>query len=693
VTLKDLLRVLHRRWPSAVIVFGLMLLAVFGYARMTEVPAFRARTKIHLSTPPVLLTANQNSQWVSISSVDPRTWTSFILSRSTRAAALQLLGPSARPEWVENITVVPETDQLLWIEAVGPTAEIATNVANAVAEAARTDSIARANRERQAAIEKTQARRKQEKDAQDAGESDARREREAARTQQAAEDLELDLRKVNEDLLAHGGRRRDLDRRLASNRLKLERIRSDRSVAEHLQREGVPRLATASAASRVEDNPRVLEVSNRVETLHRDLVALLRKYTAEHPQVKSARADLREAELELTRARTAALGRDIDREELALRTDDELATIEIRVLEPELRTLRDRAAALSPFLERARVAEKKAVEAATRLAALDGLLDQLEATRVSSGYVGIEELAAASDAARIELRLAGWRFWAFAILMSVVAGVSVAFVLDFVDTTIRTDYDILRHLDWPTLAVVPQVSRSRLLTLIPDDTTRGIANVFDTLATVLLSYPSERAARIFLVTGTNPQEGKTSSSINLAAALARQGKRTLLIDGDLRNPAIHSSFSLERSTGLADLLGGAAMPATPGLFVDTQLPTLKILTSGSPNDNPYEVLDPARILPVAGQLRELFDALVIDSPPILGAGDALKFSGAADAVLFVIESGRTDVRQATWAKRLLASVNAKVAGALLNRAGETMAYYHYNYTRTEDGRKLVRSSV
>jgi succinoglycan biosynthesis transport protein ExoP len=693
VTLKDLLRVLHRRWLAVVVVSTLLFLVIFSYARIAEKPAFKSRAKVQLSTPPVLLSATQTSQWISISSVDARTWTSIILGENIRDAALKRLGPDAGPGWLDSVSVAAETDQLLWIEAVGSTPEAAVAAANAVAKAVEAESEARANRDRVAGIEATRKRRAQQRDAQDVAEREARREREGARRAYGVEDLELEHRKVNEDLLSHGMRRRDLDRRIAANHLKLERIREDRTVAEHLQREGAPRLATASAASRVEDSVRVRELSKRVEDLHRDLMSMLRKYTNEHPMVKTARFDLRESELALSRARAEALGRDMDREELALRTDDELAAIEIRVLEPELRALRDRTAALTPILDRVRAAEKSAGEAAARGTLLDGILAQLEATPVATGYVTVEEPATLKRTARIELRFSGWRFQVFSTLLCLVVGVSIAFVLDFVDTTIRTDYDILRHLDWPTLAVVPRVPRSHLLTLIPDDASRGIANVFDTLATVLLSYPSERAARVFLVTGTNPQEGKTSSSINLAAALARQGKRTLLVDGDLRSPAVHANFGLERSAGLSDLLAGTAMPATPGLFIDTQLPTLKLLVCGQPSDSPYEVLDPARVHPVTGQLRELFDVVVIDSPPILGAGDALKFSGAADAILFVIEAGRTDVRQATWAKRLLASVNAKVAGALLNRAGETMAYYHYNYSRTEDGRKLVRSSV
>jgi capsular exopolysaccharide synthesis family protein len=195
------------------------------------------------------------------------------------------------------------------------------------------------------------------------------------------------------------------------------------------------------------------------------------------------------------------------------------------------------------------------------------------------------------------------------------------------------------------------------------------------------------------VASADAGEGKTTAAINLAAALGRQGKRALLVDGDLRNPAVHACFNLERANGFSDLLSGRSMPGTEGLFTDTQLPALRLLVAGTGGDNLYELLDPARVLPVFGQLREQFDAIVLDSPPLLAAADALKYSGGADAVLFVARAGATDVRRATHAKRLLAGVNAKVAGALLNHAAEPMAYFRYDELKSDAGRKLVRSGV
>ncbi|HEX7899803.1 MAG TPA: CpsD/CapB family tyrosine-protein kinase [Planctomycetota bacterium] len=675
--MKHFLRVLNRRRTSAVLLMAAALAGYFVYSR-TEKPAFRARALLRVQTPPALAEAARQAPWLPLTPADAEAWTSILSRGAIRDAAT-----------VEAYAAAPRGAAALALEAVAPTPDAAVAGANALAEAALREGAARAEEERARAVERLRDRVRPEREAQAVHARDARREREAARGRHGAENLDVDLRAIDEDVVAHEARRRELDRRLAANRLRLDRLRADRGVAEHLRRDSVPRATPGSA--RLDENPRVAAAADRVEALHRRHVALLRDRAAAEPAALEARAELREAELELSRARAAVHGQNMDRDELALLNDDELIAIEIRVLEPEIRALRGRAADLAPYLERARAAEAKAAEAAARALALETLAASLAPP--TEGFVLIDDPAREKDAVRAEGRLRSPTAWLVATLLALAAGLIFAFTLEAVDATLKSDYDILRHLGWSTLAVVPRTSRNGLLALAPEDGARGIADVFDTLATVLLAVPSERPSRVFLVTSADAGEGKTSSSINLAAALARQGKRTLLVDGDLRNPTVHACFGLDRSNGLADLLAGRSMPATPGVFIDTQLPTLRLLTCGAPGDNLYEILDPARLLPVLGQLREQFDAIVVDSPPLAGAGDALKFSGGADAILFVVRAGATDVRHATWAKRLLGGVSAKVAGALLNQAGEPMTYYSYDELTSEGRRKLVRSSV
>jgi capsular exopolysaccharide synthesis family protein len=684
VTFKDLLRLLQRRYLTAL----LSSLAVFGsflaFTLLREQPQFKARARALLSTPPLLVTATQGTQWISVNQVDPKAWFTIIQGRKIRAATRERLrmkpayaAPGAiREEWLATIAAVPESgEQLVSIEAIAPDPQVATDVANAAAEASEAESKRIANRD----LDEARSNAQKSVDAEAAKikelELGVEQIRENARTQHGSENLELDVRKLQEEILGHESRRRDLARRTSSNRLQLERVREDRASKEHGDREFVPR--TPSLQLRVAEHPQVRALTDRLESLQRELLTLLRKYTNEHPTIKGLRTDLSQTAVDLTQAEALALGRDIDRDELRLRSEIQLFSIEDRVLEPELKELRDRLAILSPIEEDVRKRERAVADAKARLAPLDALKSQLVAAPAAMGYVQIQQAADRADVTPIEMKLR--KSWPVALLAAVIAGLSFAFLVDFLDTSLRNDYDVRRHLDFPVLAVVPRVASEEVLT-VQTARTSVVSEIYDTLSTVLLSAPSAQPSRIIMVTSTNPQEGKTAVSTNLAVALARQGKRALLVDADMRIPSVHSTLGLANATGLSDLLSGMVQLGTEGVLQDAGVPNLKAMTSGIVPENPYELLDPARIAPVGAMLRGHFDVIVVDTPPVLQAGDSLKLSTIADAVLFVIKAGATDVRQATWAKRLLTNVGAKVTGVVLNGAPrESGEYYHYPY--------------
>ncbi len=698
MSFKDLLRLLRRRWPLAAIAALLVLAGFFAVAFSTERVTYRSRARVLVATPSYVILATQNSQWTDVTPKEPRTWLSIITSRSARNGAREILAadrragkpvPAGAEESVDTISALPELgDELIWIEAVAGSPEAASAAANAVAQAVEAESRKQATQQADEAIRKTQGTRDKEAADQRAHEQSARRVRDSARASAGSENLDLDVRKLQEDLLAHETRRRELDRRARGNVLRLERVRADRAVTEHIQRETVPRLATASVQARVAENPRVKSVTERLETLHRELLLLLRKYTEEHPQVKAVRIEILETELELTRVQIRAVGYDIDREELALRSDSDLVAIELRVLEPELRQIKTRLDLLTPLLDQALAGERRAADVAKRVETLEVLLARLEGEPRGKGYVSLQQEADPRDAVHVQPKLL--RSTPIAALLSVVFGISVAFLREFMDTSIRTDFDVRRHLDYPVLAVIPRVASSEIRALWR---TGVVSEMFDTLATVLFSLPADRACRIVLVTSTNPEEGKTAVSSNLAVAFSRQGKRTLLVDADMRLPAVHAILGLENAQGLADVLAGSSPAGTPGLLQEIEGTNLKVLPSGPPPENPYELLEPGRVTALLAPFRDEFDVIVIDTPPVLRAGDALKLSSIADQTLFVVQSGETDVRQATWAKRLLANVSARVAGVVLNRAAdESEEYYYYRGTREPRAGEARRES-
>ncbi|RPH40853.1 MAG: hypothetical protein EHM91_10645, partial [Planctomycetota bacterium] len=513
MTFKDLIRLLRRRWMTAGIVFAAVFAGYLGFSAVTERAQYRARARILITTPPILLTAAQGTQFISVTQMDPKTWISIASSRvirtlSAAAYAKKFPNEEVGEQWFANVSAVLESDgQLAWIEALGPDPTTAANIANVVAEQVESYSQQIAGSELNNARKKTAERFAQERDAQLQKETSAKKVRDDARARLNTDNLELDVRKLEEEILSHDSHRRDLERRSATNRLRLERIRSDRTVAEHLQREGIPRLGTASGESRIQDSPLVRQVSERLESLHRDLLAAQRRYTEEHPLVKNLKNDIRQTQLDLTRARIQALGSDIDREELALRTDNELIAIEIRVLEPEVKDLRERLTSLSPILEEVKTYDRSVADSRTRAATIETLLAQLSVAP-ESGYVKRlpKDAAKPEESLRIEMRLR--KSWPVALLASIIFGISFAFLREFIDTSLRTDYDVRRHLDYPVLAVAPRVGTGEVLT-IRAARASIMSEIYDTLATVLLSTPSEHPSRIIMVTSTNPQEGKT----------------------------------------------------------------------------------------------------------------------------------------------------------------------------------------
>ena len=692
VTFKDLLRLIRRRWLVAVATFALVLLGYLALSVATDKTLYRARTRVQIKTPPIFITASQGSQFITIEQTSMETWLSFMQGPEIRNEARDMLSQKkgytekgAVPrEWFDSVAIQQQAGtELVWIEATASSPEIAVDVANTMADACEEWSVKHARKEINEAIKNVDDRRAEAGKLLNQRRARAQEKRDDARVRFGSDRLEFDVDDLRQTLQGHDKRRRELDRRIAAVDLKLARIRKDRSMSAHLQRQTHPRFGSASLQSRVEQNAEVQRLRELFEEQHRDLRAMVRRYTEAHPKVKGLRSDIRHTELALTRAQVKAVRGDIDREEILLNTEKELAQIERKVLEPDLAQMRDMLSALTEVLDEVKKDELVAQELQTRVERLRQQLDRLDPT-IKTGYISLADVRAKpQDVVPVEMRLR--KSWYVAVLAAIVFGVGFAFLMEFLDTSLRNDYDVRRHLDYPVLAVVPRVRPEEVLTL-QTGTAGVMTEIFDTLATVLQSLPTESPSRLYVVTSTNPQEGKTAVSTNLAVALARQGKRTLLVDGDLRVPAIHNVLGLPNETGLSDLLlVQMTLTGTEGLLREADIPNLKVLTSGVVPENPYELLDAARVAPVAAQFREHFDAVVIDTPPILRAGDALKLATVADAVLFVVEAGRTEQRQATWAKRLLTSVNARVAGVLLNQAVSESEEYYYYYDRPREG--------
>jgi capsular exopolysaccharide synthesis family protein len=206
-----------------------------------------------------------------------------------------------------------------------------------------------------------------------------------------------------------------------------------------------------------------------------------------------------------------------------------------------------------------------------------------------------------------------------------------------------------------------------------------IAESYRALRTSILLSSLGAPPQTILVTSALPQEGKTTTSVNCAIVLAQQGGRVLLVDADLRRPAIHDSLGIRADGGLSTLLAGQSKPEQV-IVSSPQLPNLHVLPAGPPPPQPAELLSSDLMKQHLAEWRKQFDHIVIDTPPALSVTDAVALSIVADSVVLVIRSGFTSREALRRARDLLLRVNAKVTGVVVNavdlRAPDLHHYYY-----------------
>src|SRR6266581_5840557 len=282
----------------------------------------------------------------------------------------------------------------------------------------------------------------------------------------------------------------------------------------------------------------------------------------------------------------------------------------------------------------------------------------------------------------------------FAFVLGLTSGIGLAFLLEGVDNTVRTPEQAQAISGLPSLGMIPLGSKTSAET---NARRLSVATSKEAVELITLSRPqsqmseSYRALRtsllltsvgappkIILITSALPQEGKTTTSINTATVLAQKGTRVLLVDADLRRPSIHKTLGLGPRVGLSNVLTGGTT-LQQATVRSTQLPNLFILPAGTPPPNPAELLASAQMFDLLAELREQYDHIVVDTPPTLSVTDAVVLSTRADAVVLVIRSGQTTKPALRRSRDILAQVNARVAGVLLNAVDLDSPDYYYYY--------------
>ena len=203
----------------------------------------------------------------------------------------------------------------------------------------------------------------------------------------------------------------------------------------------------------------------------------------------------------------------------------------------------------------------------------------------------------------------------------------------------------------------------------------GLTENFKQIRTMIQNMLPEGHNRLLLFTSSTVDEGKTTACINFAAAVAQDSKRrTLIVDADMRNPKVHSLLGMKNRAGLGDLLTSDA-PAE-SVVVSTPIAGLSAVLCGEVPANPGELFGAERMRQLFAELKEGYDCVIIDSPPVLPVVDTINMSPLADGVVLIVEAARTARKKIRRAVHLLNNANASIMGFLLNKDVSLSSEYH-----------------
>ena len=310
------------------------------------------------------------------------------------------------------------------------------------------------------------------------------------------------------------------------------------------------------------------------------------------------------------------------------------------------------------------------------------------------------------------------------LLLGALAGVGIAlcmvFVRDSLDSSLKSSDEVEEFLQVPALVSIPNFDAAQRYgsRLVSKLTTRGrrattksltaerhngapihrlvmlrepwsaVAESFRSLRTAVLFSASEHAPQVILVTSASASEGKTVTALNLATAVADSGSRVLLVDADLRLPGCHQILGVDNRRGLSTYLAG--MADLEGVIVDLTKPRLAFLPAGPLPSNPAEMLGSARMYDAIRSLRGQYDFVILDSPPVLAATDAVVLGRVTDGVVLVVKGQDTPRDLVRRARDQLVQAHARLIGAVVNNVDRHWGDFYF-YKKYGGGVRHSRS--
>jgi polysaccharide biosynthesis transport protein len=491
------------------------------------------------------------------------------------------------------------------------------------------------------------------------------------------EGSELALQKYREQNDAISTEDPQVTQKLAELNTAVARAKTDRIYKETLFNQLQAIKDDPAALERfppVLSNTYVQQLKSELSTLQRQEADLAGKYGPLYPQLIEVRSALKAAQAKLDRETANVVQ--------AIQTEYATATNQENRLAAALDAQKGEALALNRKSIGYRALER---DAASNRQIFESLLQRTKETTISGELkTNSIRIADAADVPRSPVWPQKQRNFLLAMCAGALIGVVLAFGVEYMDNKIKTPDDIKWDLGVTCLGLVPKIDYKAAnggSPLLNNGVPANFSEAFRSLRTNVLFSLTE-GVNALVVTSTAPGEGKTLIASNLAVGLALAGQRVLIVDGDMRRPRMHSVFGAPQGPGLSDLMVGQAKAVD--VVRKSDVPNLWILPAGRLPPNPAELLSSRRFQQFLDAVRQRFDWVVIDSPPVMAVTDASILAHSASGVLFVTAADVTNRPGAVRAMEQLAAAKANLVGAVLNRADvERNAYFYSPYYRNE----------
>ena len=464
---------------------------------------------------------------------------------------------------------------------------------------------------------------------------------------------------------------------------------------ERMKKEALFQFAKAGDIADVpqlRDNPTLQSLMQKRQTLSQDYNDALSQYGPNFPKVLRLQAQMKDLDQLIQKENLNTLNHiEIDYREAKQREAMLVQALDQQKVE---------ANAMAERMVEYNILKR---EAEANKTLYDGLMTKLKEVGISSALQSSNIRVV--DPAMIPAypsRPAKARNIALAFLVGLVGGIGLALMREYLDNTVKTPDDIETLARLPSLAVVPQFagsngngSRKRLMQgisanghekrieLVAQHLPKSqMSEAFRALRTSLLLSQPGRPPQVILVTSALPREGKTTAAANLAVTLAQLGDSTVLVDADLRKPGVGRLLNMANGkyAGLSSYLAGVSSLDLV-IVPHPDIPNLAAIPTGPLPPNPADLLSSHKLAEAIAELRTKFKFVVIDSPPVMAATDAVILSVQTDGVLLVVRSGETPKEAFTRTRDLLVSVKCHILGVVLNAvdAGAPDYYYSYRY--------------